>query len=48
VDGYPWKDSHCEVWVMNGKVADLLAYWNGQSGNIMVKEVWRMAPLCLF
>jgi hypothetical protein len=36
------------VWVMNGRVRDLLACWNGQSGNNMVKEVWRMAPLCLF
>ena len=32
---------------MHRWVADLLACWPGRRGNRSVKEVWRIAPLCL-
>ena len=35
------------IWVMQGRVADLLAYWKGQIDNRSIKEVWRIASLCL-
>jgi hypothetical protein len=35
------------TWVMSRAVAELLACWRGQRGNILAKEVWQIAPLCL-
>jgi hypothetical protein len=32
---------------MHRRVADLLACWPGRRGNRLVKEVWRIALLCL-
>ena len=35
------------TWVRQGRVADFLTCWKDQTGNRSVKEVWRIAPLCL-
>jgi hypothetical protein len=35
------------TWVMSKEMAELLACWCGQQGNILVEEVWQIAPLCL-
>jgi hypothetical protein len=32
---------------MSGRVADLLACWQDQRGDCSVKDVWRIAPVCL-
>ena len=34
-------------WIMPRQVNDLLNSWGGQVGCSPVKEVWRLAPMCL-
>jgi hypothetical protein len=35
------------MWVMLGRLKECLGSWQGQKGNGMVIQIWRMAPLCV-
>jgi hypothetical protein len=34
-------------WVVPRRILDLLICWGGSVGCGLVKEIWRMAPLCV-
>ncbi|XP_042945525.1 RNA polymerase sigma factor sigF, chloroplastic isoform X2 [Carya illinoinensis] len=35
------------VWVMPGRVEDLIASWKGITGTQQIAALWRMAPICI-
>jgi hypothetical protein len=35
------------MWVMQGRLKDCLGSWQGQKGNSIVIQIWRMTPLCV-
>jgi hypothetical protein len=35
------------MWVMSGQLKDCLGSWQGQKGNSIVIQIWRMVHLCV-